>query len=227
MKLHSCYQDFLNFLNRPDSKADQDRVKSCHEKREDVRQIGLMLTNKESQTFNIKPIFDELMDIVCFCDGEVINHMYQYLIGLYTEGCSAITMAEVLLYGNDNKGQLMSECNYTLVLAKKTIASIYRKCQTEDCDKYIHKLTKIVSGNNIRNIKTSLQQTFPWFYFTVVLFSKDPVITYYPGEITELIVDFKGHIRKIALWSTQRSRNALGTNNTSKTGFKCENSTIL
>lgn len=206
VQIYSCYQDFLNFLGNTKSTENQDSVKSCYKSRQDIRQIGLMLTNAESPTFNIEPVYDELIKLVGLCDGEVINEFYQYLLGLYTQGCTVLSVAEALIYKNKST-PLRDECHKTITHSKEVLQVVYDKCQMEHCKIYVPKLESILKNDTISDIQTILKQTFPWFHFFILILDSNSDITFKEGDINRLTILNKEIDNRVAIWSTQRNTN--------------------
>lgn len=74
-EISNFFEDFLLFLPNPTSRAQQDRLKNCYSKFSYVRQIGSILKN-DKQTFMQKPIFDQIIGITGYCDGERVKDVF-------------------------------------------------------------------------------------------------------------------------------------------------------
>ncbi|CAC5379164.1 unnamed protein product [Mytilus coruscus] len=128
-EISNCFTDFLLYLQNPYSIAEQDRLKSCYTKFSYVRQIGDILINKQ-MTFMQQPIFNQITEKAGYCDGEGIQDVYGFLLGLYIEGCSALITSEVLTYGNEST-TYEDECKTTIQTANDTLNKIFNNCKTE------------------------------------------------------------------------------------------------
>lgn len=169
-EISNCYADLLLFLQNPLSKAETDRLMYCYSKFSYVRQIGSILRN-DKLTFMQMPIFDQIIDKTGYCDGQRIQNIFGFLLGIYIEGCTAMMTSEVLIYGNTST-TYKEECKTTLKSAVNFLLNLYDRCKKEMCTKYIHVLITIFKTYQTSSIKSQLITKFPWFKFVMVKLRK-------------------------------------------------------
>ncbi|VDH89971.1 Hypothetical predicted protein [Mytilus galloprovincialis] len=202
-EISNCYEDFLLFLPNPLSRAEQDRLKNCYSKFSYIRQIGSILKN-DKLTFMQKPIFDQIIEVTGYCDGERIKDVFGFLLGIYIEGCIALITSEVLEYGEEST-TFKDECVTTLRVSTNVLKDIFFSCKKVPCNKYIQVMTDILKANQTSVIELQLQAVFPWFKFVIVSLrrGKSSGIALYNLHVFNYIaLSSSGYVYRVIIWST-------------------------
>lgn len=153
-------------------------------------------------TFMQQPIFNQITEKDGYCDGEGIQDVYGFLLGLYIEGCSAVITSEVLTYGNIST-TYKDECKTTIQTTNDTLNEIF--CQMESCNKFIHVMKNSLKVDPASSIKSQLQASFPWFFFVVVTLPKSVSSGFvlYENEVFNyLTLSYNGAAYRIIIWSS-------------------------
>lgn len=208
----NCHSNFLLFLEKPTMIAEQDRLIACYDKFGYIREIGNIL-NDEKVTFSQKPLFDQIIDITTFCNGSRINSVYKYLLGVYVEGCIAVTTAEAIKY-NQTSTTFKDICEKTIKKSQEHLLTIYEKCAAESCDKLKYIVSFLSNYSDTNLISKRLNETLPWFHLSVLLFKPNTAAkqNFFDGKVNYVVVTNKVFTHRIILWSTDENQYSSGPN---------------
>lgn len=208
-QIRDCHSNFLLFLIKPTMKPEQERLIKCYDKFEYTREIGNIL-NDEKLTFSQKPLFDQIIENIGYCNGSQIQSVFKYLLGIYIEGCTATVAAEALKYNQSSTFE--EECKRTINKSQAHLPSVFRKCSLVSCENVNKVIGEIVIQSNISRISHTLRETFPWFFFTTLLFDVEVEsnVKFYDGKLNRLVVTSIGDVHRVVLWQSFTNKNSNG-----------------
>lgn len=182
----------------------------CYDKFGYIREIGNIL-NDEKVTFSQKPLFDQIIDITTFCNGDRINSVYRYLLGIFIEGCIAITTAEAIKY-NKTSTTYKDQCEKTIKRSQAHLLTIYEKCAGESCSKLKFIVGYLANNSDVDIMSKRLNEVLPWFHLSVLLFKPNTAAkqTFFHGKINSLVVTNKVFTHRVILWSRNQNKYSRG-----------------
>lgn len=201
-KIRDCHANFLLYTESPSSKAEKDRLVKCDEKFKYTREMGDILTGN-TLTFLHNSLFDQLRDSAGYCNASQISHVFNYILGLYIEGCTASVAAETLKY-DGSSGNRRTTCERTLHNFTSYLSLQFNNCAVETCQDIAFPIKSIVQTTQIsaEDMYFTLRKTFPWFEFTILLFrnDKEPNIEFLDGQMNRLVVKNPDKTYSVVLW---------------------------
>ncbi|VDI03313.1 Hypothetical predicted protein [Mytilus galloprovincialis] len=204
-EIENCYKSFLLFIQESAGQSERDNLIQCSGAISNVREIGRIL-NDETVTFLQKPLFTEIIELIGHCDGKKINDVFNYLLGLYSQGCTAIIAAETLKY-NGSSNTVHRECTKVIKQSLRHIRLLYDTCKVQSCNKMVKVIEKIVKESDIGQLGNTLHITFPWFHFVVLQFNQQDIanVRFFGGTLNRLILPYTGYVKSIIMWSEYES----------------------
>lgn len=212
-EITSCHADFLQFLKEPESMAEKDRLINCYDRHSYTRDIGKILNNGKISVSQ-KQLFEQIIENSGYCNGSEINHVFRYLFGLYIDGCTALTAAEALKY-NETSTTLKDECTNTINSTMTFISNFYDRCSAQPCTKIKQPIARAFEETGVKRIMNTLNETFPWFFFSVFLFDDNKSIKkeLFSGEVNRLeVLNKNGFIHGFVFWLPYQNQNKEGDN---------------
>ncbi|XP_062586792.1 uncharacterized protein LOC134248403 [Saccostrea cucullata] len=166
-EINNCYLDSLSYLNNPTGSPEIDRMKTCYDKFQYVRDVSRILQG-ESVTFNQHSLFKEVKLKSGFCNGTEIVNIFKYLYGLFTKGCIAVGLAEQVKF--ENSTRINDECQSFVPRIFTFIREFYSTCQTFDLcsvEKEHNFMLQTISSDVENSIKF-FKILFPWYEATLI-----------------------------------------------------------
>lgn len=204
-EIENCYKSFLLYVRESAGQSERDRLIQCSGAISNLREIGRIL-NDETVTFLQKPLFPEIIELIGHCDGKKINDVFNYLLGLYSQGCTAIIAAETLKY-NGSSDTVHRECTKVIKQSLRHIRLLYDSCKVQSCNKMVKVIEKIEKASDIVQLGNTLHITFPWFHFVVLQFNQQDIanVKFFGGTLNRLILPYTGYVKSIIMWAEYKS----------------------
>lgn len=207
-KIRDCHANFLLYTESPTSKAEKDRLIRCYDKFKYTREVGDILTGNPL-TFLQNTLFEQIRDSVGYCNASQIGQVFNYILGLYIQGCTASVAAETLKY-DDSSVTYKTTCQKILHNITSYLSLQFKNCAAESCQDIAFPIKSIVQTKHIsaEDMSITLRKTFPWFEFTILLFRKDkePNIEFFNGQMNRLVVKNPDKTYSVVLWLSSSTK---------------------